>query len=154
MLHGSLCKQKHAVELNMKKTLLFLVTFLAFAGLAAQLVPVEIINRAEDTNGRVLVSKFREIIRKSSAYEISYDKDVPHFSVQIDTMDRYKGDSEWEGLSTIYHYMILINNGDDLQIFCSNQLGYVGNQHLDQVAYEIYSALDDFVEMVRYYSNE
>jgi len=135
----------------MKKAMLAMVFIMLLGGLAAQYVPVEIINQAEDRNGKSLVSKFREIIRNSSAYQISYDVESPHFVVQIDTMDRYKGTNDWEGVSTIYHYMILIDLGDKMRILCTNQLGYVGVDLLDQVAYEIYSDLDDFVETVRYY---
>jgi len=137
--------------MNMKKAMMTLVFVMLLVGLAAQYVPVEIVNQAEDRNGKALVSKFREIIRNSSAYQISYDSESPHFVVQINTMDRFKGDSGREGVSTIYHYMILIDHGDQLRVLCTNQLGYVGANWLDQVAYEIYSDLDDFVEFVRNY---
>lgn len=149
IFHFRLYKEK-----DMKKVILLLISVLIFSGLAAQYIPVEIVNRAEDANGRALVSKFREIIRTSSAYEISRKSSVPRFVVQIDTMDRYKGDSSMEGLSTIYHYMILVNGGTELSVYCTNQLGYVGMNYLDQVAYEIYSALDEFVEMVISYLDE
>ena len=132
----------------MRKALILLV-FLAFAaGLCAQM-PVEIVNRAEDGNGRMLVTKFRDLIRGSRAYDLVYDDESAHFVVDISTMDRYKGDSEWEGVSTIYNYMILMKVPDGYSIYCYSQLGFTGSSTLDDTAYQIYSDLDEFVEALK-----
>ena len=68
-------------------------------------------------------------------------------------MDRWKGDSLNEGVSTIYNYSIFMNlNGMD--IYCYSQLGYVGKDVLDDVAYQIYADLDEYVESFREYLTE
>ena len=91
----------------MKHLILVLVFLLCSGAYFAQLVPVEIINDAEDANGKALVTMFRDLIRSSPAYELTYTKIDPHFVVKISTMDRYKGSYEDEGVSTIYNYMRL-----------------------------------------------
>ncbi len=137
----------------MIRAMVFIVLLAIAAGLTAQYVPVEIQNNAEDINGRQLVTKFRDVIRYSPSYIIGYADGEPHFKVRIDTMDRWKGDAENEGISTIYNYSIFINmNGID--IYCYSQLGYVGKDVLDDVAYQIYSDLDDNVEAFRQYVAE
>lgn len=129
----------------MKKLSLFLVFGLLAICLSAQYLPVEIVNYAEDTSGRLLITHFRDIIRNSPSYTIGYANNEPHFKIIFETMDRWKGDTEYEGVSTIYHYTILINM-NELDIYCTSQLGFVGRDVLSDVAYQIYSALDNYVE--------
>jgi len=54
-------------------------------------------------------------------------------------------------LLELYNYMILLNTGDGTQIYCYNQLGYVGKDVLSDVAYQIYTDLDEFVESFKSY---
>ncbi len=137
----------------MNRVFLLVFTLALAASLAAQYVPVEIDSYAEDLNGRQLVTKFRDVIRYSPSYTIAYSDGEPHFKVRIDTMDRWKGDSLNEGVSTIYNYSIFMNlNGMD--IYCYSQLGYVGKDVLDDVAYQIYADLDEYVESFREYLTE
>ncbi|HNX38787.1 MAG TPA: hypothetical protein PL124_07065 [Candidatus Cloacimonadota bacterium] len=135
----------------MKHLVAMVFIYLLVATVYAQLVPIEIVNNAEDLNGKALVTMFRDLIRRSEAYELTYAKNEAHFVVHINTMDRYKGDSASEGISTIYNYMILLNTGDGTQIYCYNQLGYVGKDVLSDVAYQIYTDLDEFVESFKSY---
>ena len=130
----------------MKHLILILAFLLCIGATFAQLVPVEIVNDAEDATGKTLVTMFRDLIRSSPAYELTYTKTDPHFVVKISTMDRYKGDAEEEGDSTIYNYMILLDMADGTQLYCYSQLGYAGKTVLDEVAYSIYTDLDEFVE--------
>jgi len=126
--------------------ILWLLVFVVITGLMfAQMVPVEIVNEAEDSTGRLLVTKFRDVIRSSPSYTITYASDEPHFKIKIDTMDRWKGDPENEGFSTIYNYTILLSY-DGLDKYCYNQLGYAGRDTLDRIAYSFYSDLDEFIE--------
>ncbi len=133
------------------KKIIFLLVFISLVGyLIGQYVPVEVVNNAEDYLGRQLVTRFRDEIRKSPSYTVTYSSDEPHFKVKIDTMDRYKGDSLYEGISTIYNYTILIAvNGID--IYCYSQLGYAGKDVLNEVAFQIYSDLDEFIETFKSY---
>ncbi len=129
------------------KNLLFICVFLlSLSAFFAQAVPIEIVNNAEDAIGKNLVTMFRDLIRSSPAYELTYSKNDPHFVVHISTMDRYKGDDTAEGISTIYNYMILLNLGDGTQLYCYSQLGYAGKSVISDVAYNIYTDLDEFVE--------
>jgi len=125
--------------------------YLLVATVFGQLTPIEIVNNAEESNGKALVTKFRDIIRRSAAYELSYAQEEPHFVVKITTMDRYKGDPEAEGISIIYNYIILLNMGDGTQLYCYSQIGYAGKDVLDEVAFDIYSDLDEFVETFKSY---
>ena len=134
-----------------KKAMLFVVLVLLCSFLMSEVVDVEIIDNAEDTVGKVLVTKFRDVIRKSSAFKLYYGNNEPRFAVRFDTMDRYKGDNNMSGLSTIYNYTILVIDGSGARYFLHNQLGYAGRNTLDDVSYEIYSDLDGFVESVKAY---
>lgn len=137
----------------MKYIMLIMVLMLFMGSLYSQ-VAVEIVNEAEDSNGNMLVTKFRDLIRSSQAYELSYADDVGHFVVIISTMDKNKGDVSLEGLSTIYDYIILIKTPDAYSIYCYHQLGFVGKSVLDDVAYQIYSDLDEYVEGIKNYIGE
>ncbi|HPY97139.1 MAG TPA: hypothetical protein PL063_07990 [Candidatus Cloacimonadota bacterium] len=129
----------------MKKGIMILFLLLMTMTIFAEIIPVEIVNNADDSNGLILVSKFRDLIRKSPAYTISYNKAEPHFKIVIDTMDRFKDDKDWEGSSIIYNYTILISMGE-MDFYGYNQLGFVGKNHLDSIANVIYSELDEFIE--------
>ena len=62
------------------KKIIFLLVFISLAGyLIGQYVPVEIINNAEDYLGKQLVTRFRDEIRKSPSYTVTYSSDEPHF---------------------------------------------------------------------------
>ncbi len=134
----------------MKKIICLLIFFVIVGSLIAQYLPVEIVNNAEDNIGSQLVTMFRDLIRKSSSYMVGYSSSEPHFKVKIDTMDRWKGDKYYEGLSTIYNYTIIISL-NDIDIYCFSQLGYAGKDVIDEVAYQIYSDLDEFVEKLKYF---
>ncbi len=135
---------KHEENIMKKLCLLALFLLITFS-ILGQYVPVEIVNNAEDMNGRMLVTKFRDLIRNSPAYTVGYDSGEMHFKILISTMDRYKGDYEMEGMSTIYNYTIIINVGE-IDMYCYSQLGYAGKNLLDSVAYQIYSDMDEFIE--------
>ncbi|HOE91480.1 MAG TPA: hypothetical protein PLV22_05865, partial [Candidatus Cloacimonadota bacterium] len=130
----------------MKKGIIFLFLVLLTVSIFAEIIPVELVNNADDSNGLILVSKFRDLIRKSPAYTITYNKTEPHFKIVIDTMDRFQDDKDWEGNSIIYNYTILISMGD-IDIYGYNRLGFVGIKHLDSIANVIYSELDEFIDI-------
>lgn len=137
-------------EVKMKHILL-VAFFVIVTGVLFSQVPVEIENMAEDYNGKMLVTKFRDLIRGSTAYEIDYGSKNPHFVVQISTIDKFKGEVQWENHTTIYNYTIMMKTEAGYRIYCFSMLGYVGKNRLDETAYQIYSDLDSYVENFKYY---
>lgn len=137
----------------MKKMVVCIVLMLCMCVLISGTIPVEIVNNAEDSVGKKLVTKVRDVIRASPGYSLTYSTVDPHFKVRIDTMDRWKGDYEYEGVSTIYNYTILLYIGEGLDIYCYGRLGYAGVDTLNGVAEDIYSDLDEFIDDFARYIN-
>jgi len=130
----------------MKKVILSVLLLSLCLVLYSEAVPVEILSNAEDTNGQRLITKLRDVIRESLSYDLTYSDKQPHFVIKIDTMDRFKGDYYSEGNSTIYSYAILLNMGNGLQLYMDSRLGYAGKNTLNDVAENIYSDMDNYIE--------
>ncbi len=127
------------------KKLILTIVFASMAIIGYCQINVYIEDNSEDSVGRILVSSFRENIRRSSNYQITYNKNEPHFYIKIDTMDRFKGDIYSENVSTMYNYTILINLYS-LNIYMFNQMGYAGRTVIHNASEEIFSYMDSYIE--------
>jgi len=134
----------------MKRNLLIIILLL-FSCCFAKVIPIEIENNAEDYTGKSLVSKLREVIRASKGYGLEYSDNILHYKVIISTMDRFKGSSENEGNSTMYTYIILVTSRSTESYYITHVIGFAGLKTLDDLAYSIYSDIDEVITTTKKY---
>ncbi|HPT71248.1 MAG TPA: hypothetical protein PLE74_03105 [Candidatus Cloacimonadota bacterium] len=125
------------------KILLILIVLVYSLALYAKKISIEILNCASDDNGTILVSKVRDLIRQSPAYDLNFSDKTVHYVLRIETMDEFKGENE--GQATIFHYTILIKLLDGTYLFCQSRLGVVGKNFLNDSAEGIYTDFDNYI---------
>ena len=111
-------------------------------------VAVEVVDNAEDMVGQRLVFKVKEEFANSSMFRLTY-KDESRVQVIILTMDRFKGNSFQENLSTMYAVIWVIKDEKlVLPIYLNSTIGFAGSWVLDETAESIVANTEKLISTI------
>ncbi|HSU16631.1 hypothetical protein [Longimicrobium sp.] len=139
----------------MLRRIIFLAALLmvpgSFASRVSAQTRVEVVDQSEDPVGRRLVFRVRDALRSSSAF-VLVGQEGTRVKLLVDSMDRFKGESETEGVSTMYAVvwtLVYEEGGSTHEEFLDVRIGYAGEHTLADTAEGIVADTDQLIESYR-----
>lgn len=129
----------------MKRIILFLIVFTVTINCK---VPIYIYDGTEDTIGSSLLYQFKERIRTSSSYEITYIEGDAVINIRFSSIKKDTYSTVYSIIWTIpnfYATAIYPNNKTTSQMYLDNTFGYCGNIYINETAQNLVVRTDKLI---------
>jgi len=115
--------------------------------------PVEVVSDAEDDVGERLVYQVKEQFKRSASFYYT-GQSQDHVRLVINTMDRYKGNIQMMGVSTVYAVIWLFALKDTVTytapLYVDNTIGFCGSERVEEAAEGIVARTDYLFALVKW----
>lgn len=131
------------------KRMMLIAVMLMFAVIMFAEIPIRIIEHAEDGVGRSFAMHLRHRFINSPKYHVTTRTTDICFVLRVATMDRYKGDYGREGVSTIFSYILTLDDGEGKEIYVTDNIGYAGYIIANSMAKDVFDDIDEWIDFLK-----